>query len=222
MIMYFNFAFAGEELDRAHFAHIHADRVGGAPEFGVQRGGCGLGGFLVDVISGGGRRRLRHQQRFGIGRLVVDLDPHVVDHGDDAFDLLGVENVVRQVIVDFGVSEVAALLAEHDQILQPGLACFCLGRRQLELAQFDAAVLAAAHFAFGERFFSPLGGQPGRDFTRRRLDRSRSRDGHLAPFAIRFRCSFRRHFRCKGDGLERDSLGRRRNRLGRSLSRHAA
>ncbi len=93
---------------------------------------------------GSGRRRLRHQQRFGVRRLVVDLDPHVVDHGDDALDLLGVEDVVGQVVVDLGVGEVAALLAEHDQVLQPRLARFGLGRRQLDLAQLDAAVLAAA------------------------------------------------------------------------------
>ena len=37
---------------------------------------------------------------------------------DDVFDLLGVDDVVGQVVVDLGVGEVAALLAEHDQVLQ--------------------------------------------------------------------------------------------------------
>ncbi len=36
-------AFAGEELDRAHLAHVHAHRVGGAAEFGVERRYRGLG-----------------------------------------------------------------------------------------------------------------------------------------------------------------------------------
>jgi hypothetical protein len=121
-----DFAFAGQELDRAHLAHVHAHRVGGAAEFGVEVDAA-ASALLVDVVGGDGRRRLGHQQRLGVGGHVVDLDPHVVDHADDALDLLGVEDVVGQVIVDFGVGEVAALLAEHDQVLQPGLARLCFG-----------------------------------------------------------------------------------------------
>jgi hypothetical protein len=52
-------------------------------------------------------RGVGHEQRFGVGGLVVDLDPHVADHADDAFDLLGVEHVVRKVIVDLGEREEA-------------------------------------------------------------------------------------------------------------------
>jgi hypothetical protein len=37
---------------------------------------------------------------------------------DDVLDLLGVGHVVGQVVVDLGVGEVAALLAEDDQVLQ--------------------------------------------------------------------------------------------------------
>ena len=40
---------------------------------------------------------------------------------DDALDLFGVEDVVGQVVVDLGVRQVAALLAEHDQLLQARL-----------------------------------------------------------------------------------------------------
>jgi hypothetical protein len=65
-----------------------------------------------------GRRVLGHQEGLGVGRLVVDLDPHVVDHADDAFDLLGVQHVVREVIVDLGVGQEPALLAENDQVLE--------------------------------------------------------------------------------------------------------
>ena len=61
---------------------------------------------------------LGHQQRFGIRRLVVHLDAHVVDHADDVLDLLGVQHVVGQMVVDLGVREVAALLAQDDQVLQ--------------------------------------------------------------------------------------------------------
>ena len=51
-------AFAREKLDRPHFTHVHAHRIGRAAEFGVQRGRGGLGGFLVDVIGCSGRRSL--------------------------------------------------------------------------------------------------------------------------------------------------------------------
>jgi hypothetical protein len=34
----FDFAFAREQFDRAHLAHVHAHRVGGAAEFGIDGG----------------------------------------------------------------------------------------------------------------------------------------------------------------------------------------
>ena len=221
----FDFAFAREEFDRAHFAHVHAYRVGGAAELGVERRCRGFGGFFVDVVGGGRGRGFRHQQRFGVRRLVVDLDPHVVDHGDDALDLFGVEDVVGQVVVDLGVRQVAALLAEHDQIFQARLARLGFGRRQLDLAQVDAAVLAAC-LAFGERLFRAARRKTSGDLTRRRLDRRRGLrlGGSLAVglggyrLGGRFRGNLGRHLvggglrerlgvRLGGDRLERLAFG---------------
>ena len=54
----FDFAFAREQFDRAHFTHVHAYRVGGAAEFGVD-GGQRLFGLLFDVGVVGGHRRRR-------------------------------------------------------------------------------------------------------------------------------------------------------------------
>ena len=48
-------ALAREQLDRAHLAHVHAHRVGGAAEFGIDRRERGLG-LLLDVLVG-----LRHR-----------------------------------------------------------------------------------------------------------------------------------------------------------------
>jgi len=48
----FDFAFARQQLDRAHFAHVHAHRVGGAAEFAVHRGQRGFGGFFGFFFSG--------------------------------------------------------------------------------------------------------------------------------------------------------------------------
>ena len=44
-----DFAFARQQFDRAHLAHVHAHRVGGAAEFGVD-GGQRLLGLFLDVL----------------------------------------------------------------------------------------------------------------------------------------------------------------------------
>ena len=61
------------------------------------------------------------QQRFGVGRNFVHLDAHAVDHADDVFDLFGIDDVVGQVIVDFGVGQVTLFQALADQLLDIGL-----------------------------------------------------------------------------------------------------
>ena len=55
-----DFAFARQELDRAHLAHVHAHRVGRAAEFGVERRYRGFGGFSRR------RRRARSARRSDI------------------------------------------------------------------------------------------------------------------------------------------------------------
>ena len=82
-------------------------------------------GAVVGVVG--------HQQRFGVGRLVVDRMPMSLSMRDDALDLLGVEHVVGQVVVDLGVREVAALLAQHDQVLQARAARLGVVGQRLEL-----------------------------------------------------------------------------------------
>ena len=51
-------AFAREQFDGAHLAHVHAHRVGRAAEFGIERGQRG-GGFLDRLFIG---------RRAGLGR----------------------------------------------------------------------------------------------------------------------------------------------------------
>ena len=41
-------------------------------------------------------------------------DTHVIDHANDVFDLLWIDNIHRQVVVDFGVGQEALLLAFFD------------------------------------------------------------------------------------------------------------
>ena len=111
-------AFARQQLDRAHFAHVHAHRVGGAAEFAVDGGQRGFGFFLGFFDGGGGRGGVVEQQRLGVGRLLVDGHAHVVEHGDHDFHRLGVDQLVGQVVGDFAVRQVAAGLAQRDQGLQ--------------------------------------------------------------------------------------------------------
>jgi len=88
-----NFALAGQQFDRAHFAHVHAHRIGGTPELGVQVGERRGGLFdRLFIRSGGG---VGEQQRFGIRRLFVHRNTHVVNHVDDIFDLLRIDDFAR-------------------------------------------------------------------------------------------------------------------------------
>src|SRR5690606_26707168 len=105
-------AFAGQQLHGAHFAHVHAHRVGGAADVGLYRGQGG-GGFFSGGFVGIGFGK---QQRIGIRRALEDVDAHVVDHADDVFDLFRIGDVFRQVVVDFGVGQVALLPAAGDQL----------------------------------------------------------------------------------------------------------
>jgi hypothetical protein len=93
-------------------------------EFGIHRRERRFG-LLLDVLVGRGHRRLLgDQQRLLVGRLVVDLDAHVAEGRNDGFDLLGVHQIVGQVVVDLRVGEKAAVFAELDQVLQARAAGF--------------------------------------------------------------------------------------------------
>ena len=109
----------GEEVHGAHLAHVHPHRIGGAPELRVQGGegrGRLFGGVLVGVDLG-----LHHQQVVGIRGHFVHRDAHIVDHADDVFDLLRIDNAFREMIVHLGIREVSLLLALGDEELEARL-----------------------------------------------------------------------------------------------------
>ena len=109
-------ALAREQLDRAHLAHVHADGIGRAAELrvdGRERGRGFLGGVLVVRYGGVGEN-----QRLGVRCLLVHRDAHIVDHVDDVFDLLRIDDLARQMIVDLTVREVTLLLAFGDEQLE--------------------------------------------------------------------------------------------------------
>ncbi len=111
-------ALAGQQLDRAHLAHVHAHRVGGAADFGIDRRQHGHGFLGRGLVVGSGRSR--RAQGLGIGCDLVHLDAHVVDHADDVFDLFGIDDVVGQVVIDLGIGQVALFLALGDEHLDIG------------------------------------------------------------------------------------------------------
>ncbi len=84
-----DFAFAGEQLDRAHLAQIHADRIVG-PVRGQLRALVLLGDglhrahsafFVVSVVQ---RCRVGFLDLLGVD----DVDAHIGQHRHDVFDLL--------------------------------------------------------------------------------------------------------------------------------------
>ncbi len=80
----FDLAFAGQQLDGTHFAHVHAHRVGRAADIGLDSRQCGGGLFGCGLVSVG----FRQQQGIRIRSTLEYVDPHVVDHADDVFHLL--------------------------------------------------------------------------------------------------------------------------------------
>ncbi len=88
-----NFAFASQQFDRAHFAHIHAHGIGGAAEFSVQVGERRR--RLLNRLFIGSRGGVGQQQRFGIRCFFVHRNTHVVNHVDDIFDLLRIDDFAR-------------------------------------------------------------------------------------------------------------------------------
>ena len=105
-------ALAGEQLDGAHLAHVHAHGVGGATELAVHAGqsGSGLFGHIVVAVH----RRIVHQQTFGIRRKFMHRNTHVIDHADDIFYLLRIDDIVGQMIIDLPIGQVALFLAFGD------------------------------------------------------------------------------------------------------------
>ena len=113
----FDLTLSGQQLDRAHLTHVHADRVGGPAELGIDARKRGFG-FLGGIVVVVGDRGLGQEQGLGIRRLLVHGDTHVVDHVNDIFDLFGIDDVVRQMIIHFRIRQEALLLATGNQLFQ--------------------------------------------------------------------------------------------------------
>ena len=101
-------AFAGEQLDGTHLAHVHAHQVGVLLNPGIHRR-QGLFG-LLDVFSLTDAATPSFISRSSADGASSDLDVHAVEGGDDRLDLLGVDDIIRRVTFDLRVGEVARSL----------------------------------------------------------------------------------------------------------------
>ncbi|MCY1407068.1 hypothetical protein D9M71_223500 [compost metagenome] len=113
----FDLAFAGQQFHGAHFAHVHAHRIGSPADIALYRGqGCGglFGGGFVGI-------RFGQQQGIRIRGCLEYVDPHVVDHADDVFYLFRIRDILRQVVVDLRVSQVTLLTTTADQLFETRL-----------------------------------------------------------------------------------------------------
>ncbi len=79
----FDLAFTGQQLDRAHFTHVHAYRVGRAADIGLNCRQRSSGFFGRGFVGVG----FRQQKGIRIRSTLEYVDPHVVDHADDVFHL---------------------------------------------------------------------------------------------------------------------------------------
>jgi len=141
--------FARQQFHRSHLAQVHPHRIGGAAEIRIDCRERGFGFFGRCLVRHGGRR-FRHLQHLGIGGFVAHADPDIVDRGDHALDLIGIQHAVGQVVVDLGVGDEAALLAERDEVFQARAA----------RGGVDGGELLASRFA-GKGFLTRARPSPG-------------------------------------------------------------
>ena len=67
------------------------------------------------AASSSGSVSVSDRYRRSVRRAFVDLDAHVVDHADDVFDLLRVDDALGQVVVDLGIGQKPLFLALGNQ-----------------------------------------------------------------------------------------------------------
>ncbi len=59
----------------------------------------------------------------------MHFDPHVVDHANDVFHLLGIDDVAGKMVIHFGKSEITLHLALGNEFLELVLLLFWSHRR---------------------------------------------------------------------------------------------
>ena len=113
-------ALARQELDRAHLAQVHPDRIVGAVE---RLAADARHRELARAAVLGGRRGVVAAAVLVLGLVVVDdVDAHLGEHRHHVLDLLGGDLVGGQDLVQLVVGDVAARLGGRDHLLDRRLA----------------------------------------------------------------------------------------------------
>ena len=99
----FDLTFTSQQLNRAHFTHIHAHRISCSTKIRVNCRQRRFGLVLDVIIRGRDRRIFTEQQRFSIGSLIVDRDTHIAKRADNAINGLSIHQIIRQMVVDLAV-----------------------------------------------------------------------------------------------------------------------
>ena len=111
-----DFAFTRQQFDGTHLAHVHAHRVSCTADFRFHAGEnlcSSLFRIFVGIVA-----IFSKQQIIGIRCFFHHLNAHIVDHLDDVFDLVGVDDIFRQMVIDLGIGQIALLLTTLDKKLQ--------------------------------------------------------------------------------------------------------
>src|SRR5690606_22449356 len=100
----------------------------------------------------------------GVQTCALPIDAHAVDHADDVLDLLRIDQVVGQVVVDFGVGQVALLQPLGNQELDVGLLSWTFVRHEARTGEESEPVIipvpAVRILTAGPRHGPP---RPGRE-----------------------------------------------------------
>ena len=139
-----DFFLARKQINRTHFTHVHTHGISSATKFRIYCRQSRFGFFGGIFVSGSGCG-ITHNQRFSIWRDIAHRDTHIVDHAGNTFNLLDLDHV-RQMIIDFGVSQITALFSENNQRLETTAARIGILYRQICYRSLNLGSQLLAYF----------------------------------------------------------------------------
>ena len=123
----FDFAFAGQQLHGAHFARMYMRTGSVVYKFTVQLRN-GLFGFFRHIVIGHGRRGFVMINSSAAGASSNTWMPMSLIIATILSIALGIDQIIGEVVVDFGVGQIPAVLAEGDELLEAQAAGFRINR----------------------------------------------------------------------------------------------
>ena len=111
----FDLTLTRQQFNGAHLTHVHAHGIRCTTKFGIDTGECSFCFLCAGVVRG---CCVGQDQRLGVGCFFMHRNTHVINHVNDVFDLFRIDYVIRQVVIDLCIGQVALLLAAGNQIFQ--------------------------------------------------------------------------------------------------------